>query len=251
MDAAARMNLNQSPPVMSQQIHRIVRNISRNKDPYRQVKDRFNRYALDIYPLCQKMINRSSVSFETAVRLAIAGNIIDFGPNSQIGPSVIDETIDHALSGQLLGDIELLSKAVRSVDNILYLGDNCGEIVFDRLLIEQLPLHKVTFAVRGSSVINDATLADAEATGMTDLVKVIDNGSDAPGTIIENCSDAFRQRFDRADLVISKGQGNYEALSDVDKDIFFLLKAKCPLIAQHIGCDLGSPVIFSRVKKAA
>ena len=155
------------------------------------------------------------------------------------------------MSGQLLGDIELLSKTVRSVDNILYLGDNCGEIVFDRLLIEQLPLHKVTFAVRGSSVINDATLADAEATGMTDLVKVIDNGSDAPGTIIENCSDAFRQRFDRADLVISKGQGNYEALSDVDKDIFFLLKAKCPLIAQYIGCDLGSPVIFSRVKKAA
>ena len=121
MDQTARLSLNQSPPVMGQQVHRIARNISRNQDPYRQVKDRLNRYALDIYPLCQKMINRSSVPFETAVRLAIAGNIIDLGPHRQIGPSDINDALDHALSGRLPGDIELLSKAVRSVENILYL----------------------------------------------------------------------------------------------------------------------------------
>ncbi len=248
MDAASRMNLNQSPPVMGQQIHRIVRELSRNEDPYKHAKDRFNRHALDIYPQYKKMIERSTMPLETAVRLAIAGNIIDLGPSSEIDQSGIDDAMAHALSGRLLGNIGLLEEAVRSAENILYLGDNSGEIVFDRLLIEQLPVNKVTFAVRGSPVINDATMADAEETGMTALVKVVDNGSDAPGTIIKECSDVFRRQFDKADLVISKGQGNYETLSDVEKDIFFILKAKCPIIAQHIGCDLGSLVISSRRK---
>ncbi|MGD9361706.1 MAG: ARMT1-like domain-containing protein [Desulfobacterales bacterium] len=251
MDAAGRMNLNQAPPVMGQQIHRIVRELSRNKDPYKHVKDRFNRHALALYPQFKKIIERSPMPLETAVRLAIAGNMIDLGPNSEIDPSGLDDAIGHAMSGRLLGNTGLLEGAVRSAENILYLGDNCGEIVFDRLLIEQLPVDKVTFAVRGSSVLNDATMADAEETGMTALVQVVDNGSDAPGTILEECSDVFRQQFDKADLVISKGQGNYETLSDAEKDIFFILKAKCPVIAQHIGCDLGSLVIIFHRKEAA
>ena len=251
MDAAGRMNLNQAPPVMGQQIHRIVRELSRNEDPYKHVKDRFNRRALAIYPQSKKIIERSPMPLETAVRLAIAGNIIDLGPNSEIDPSGLDDAIGHALSGRLLGNIGLLEGAVRSAENILYLGDNSGEIVFDRLLIEQLPVDKVTFVVRGSPVLNDATMADAEETGMTALVQVVDNGSDAPGTILEECSDVFRRQFDKADLVISKGQGNYETLSDAEKDIFFILKAKCPVIAQHIGCDLGSLVIISHRKEAA
>ncbi len=250
MDAVGRMDFNQSPPVMGQQIHRIVRKLSRNKDPYKHVKDRFNRQALDLYPQYKKMIEQSTMPLEAAVRLAIAGNIIDLGPSSEIDQSGIDEAIGYAWSGRLQGNMGLLEEAVRSAENILYLGDNSGEIVFDCLLIEQLPMDKVTFAVRGSPVINDATMADAEKTGMTGLVKVIDNGSDAPGTIIEECSEVFRRQFNKADLVISKGQGNYETLSDVAKDIFFILKAKCPVIAQHIGCDLGSLVILSRLKEA-
>jgi len=250
MDAAGRMNLNQSPPVMGQQIHRIVRELSRSEDPYKHVKDRFNSYALNLYPQYKRMIERSSMPLETAVRLAIAGNIIDLGPSSEIDQSGIDEAIGHALSGRLHGNMGLLEEAVRSAENILYLGDNSGEIVFDRLLIEQLPVDKVTFAVRGSPVLNDATMTDAEKTGMTGLVKVIDNGSDAPGTILEECSEVFRRQFNKADLVISKGQGNYETLSDVAKDIVFILKAKCPVIAQHIGCDLGSLVLLSHLQKA-
>ena len=250
MEAAGRMNLNQSPPVMGQQIHRIVRELSRNEDPYKHVKDRFNRHALNLYPQYKKMIERSSMPLEAAERLAIAGNIIDLGPSSEIDQSGIDEAIGHALAGRLQGNVGLLEEAARSAEHILYLGDNSGEIVFDRLLIEQLPVDKVTFAVRGSPVINDATMADAEETGMTGLVKVVDNGSDAPGTIIEECSEVFRRQFNKADLVISKGQGNDETLSDVAKDIFFLLKVKCPVIAQHIGCDLGSLLILSHRQEA-
>ncbi|MBN1361800.1 MAG: DUF89 family protein, partial [Sedimentisphaerales bacterium] len=137
-----------------------------------------------------------------------------------------------------------LKGAVAAAETILYLGDNAGEIVFDRLLIEQMPLEKVTFVVRGSPILNDALLADAQAVGLTDLIDVIDNGADAPGTILEGCSKAFRRRFEKADLVISKGQGNYETLSDVDKDIFFLLRPKCAVLARHLNCELGRLILF-------
>jgi uncharacterized protein with ATP-grasp and redox domains len=123
------------------------------------------------------------------------------------------------------------------------LADNAGEIVVDRLLIERLPAKHVTVAVRGSPVINDATLADAGYAGIPEVAEVIDNGSDAPGTILDDCSDLFRHRFDEADLIIAKGQGNYETLSEVDKDIYFLLKAKCPVIARDIGCPEGAMVL--------
>jgi hypothetical protein len=144
---------------------------------------------------------------------------------------------------QLFGDIDMLRESIDSAKNILYLGDNCGEIVFDRLLIEQLPLDKVTFVVRGGPIINDATMGDARETGMTELVNVIDNGSNIPGTVLEKCSKEFRECFVDADLIIAKGQGNYETLSSCEKNIFFLLQAKCPVISGHIGCEQGSFIV--------
>ena len=135
--------------------------------------------------------------------------------------------------------LERLRRRVQETKSILYLADNAGEIVFDRLLIEQLPRDRVTVAVKGGPVINDATREDAEAAGLIDLVEVIDNGSDAPGTILEQCSPSFQRRFAEADLVIAKGQGNYETLNDVPREVFFLLKVKCPVIARDIACDLG------------
>ena len=243
LDAAAEMELDQSPPVMGQYIHRIIRNLSGNNDPYKKVKADFNRYALKLYPECKKVVERSSFPFETAVRFAAAGNAIDFGALAEVGQPDIDDFTAHSLSEPLFGSWEALWEAARSAETILYLGDNAGEIVFDRLLIEQLPMDKVTLAVKGRPVINDATMTDAKAAGITDLVNVIDNGSDAPGTVIEECSDIFKRYFDAADLVISKGQGNYETLSDVEKTIFFIVKVKCRVIADHIGCEPGAFVV--------
>ena len=136
-------------------------------------------------------------------------------------------------------------EATEQAEEIFYLTDNAGEIVLDRLLIEQLPYEKVTLVVKGKPVINDATIEDAELAGLPRIVHVIDNGSDGPGTILESCSQSFRDRFTNADLVIAKGQGNYETLSNINKNIFFLLKAKCPVIANHIGCEVGS-FVFRR-----
>ncbi|MBW2252596.1 MAG: DUF89 family protein [Deltaproteobacteria bacterium] len=241
--AVSKMNLSQSPPVMMQYLYRLIREISGSQDPYKKLKDSFNKLALDIYPDLSDRVKKASDPFEAAVRFAIAGNIIDSGAVQNLNKSYIIETIEQAMSQKLSGNIEKLRIAINSANKILYLGDNTGEIVFDKLLIEQLPLDRVTFVVRGYPIINDATLIDAKIAGLTDIVEVIDNGSDAPGTVLEDCSEEFIQHFSDADLIIAKGQGNYETLSNIDKSIFFILKAKCPVIARNIGCEIGSLII--------
>ncbi|GAB6096789.1 DUF89 domain-containing protein [Desulfatiferula olefinivorans] len=246
LKAVSEMDLSVPPPVMARDVHRIIRRCCGCDDPYRPVKERFNAFALGLYPSLRKRILDSNDPFDTAVRLAIAGNIIDFGVNAAIDGDLIHTTIDHALCGPLAGDVRDFEKRVNGARRILYLGDNAGEIVFDRLLIETLPNGRVTFVVRGRPVINDITMDDAEQTGMTACVPVIDNGSDAPGTVLSDCSDAFKAAFDAADLIIAKGQGNYESLSDLDRPIVFLLKAKCPVIAGHLNCQVGDTIIRSR-----
>ncbi len=238
------MDFCKSPPVMGQRIHRLIRELLGNNDPYRQIKDHSNRLAMKLYPVLKMKIEQSSDPLEKALRFAISGNIIDLGVNSQLDESIIYKTLENSEKNTLLPNtIDDFRNAVDQAADILYLGDNAGEIVFDSLLIEQLPCENVTFVVRGSPVINDATLVDAQFAGITDIVEVIDNGSDAPGTILEYCSPAFRARFEKADLIIAKGQGNYESLSDIKKNILFVLMAKCPVIARDIGYDAGNLIL--------
>jgi uncharacterized protein with ATP-grasp and redox domains len=241
---AADLDMSQSPPSIGQQIHRLIREQVGKDDPYRKIKRRFNNLALKLYPELRKQIVDSDDRLETAIRLAIAGNIIDFGVNNSLEESNVKETISDSLSGYLdPKQIQGFKDTVNVAEKILYLADNAGEIVFDRLLIEQFPIEKVTVAVKGFPVINDATMEDAMLAGLPKIVEVIDNGSDAPGTILESCSQQFRERFDNADLIIAKGQGNYETLSDVDKNIFFILKAKCPVIARDLNCEVGEMIL--------
>lgn len=241
MARASEMDLSITPPMMGQEIHRLIRQITDNKDPYRDIKDHSNRLALQIYAGLKKKIEHSEDPFETAVRVAIAGNIIDFAKINDLDDAKIHQAIEDSFTAALSKSaVNDLRNAIKQSKNILYIGDNAGEIVFDRLLLEQLPCEKVMFVVRGSPVINDATMDDARTAGITELVEVIDNGSDGPGTIMETCSEQFRKRFDEADLIIAKGQGNYETLSDEDKDIFFLFKVKCPVIAKDAGLQVGS-----------
>jgi damage-control phosphatase, subfamily I len=244
LQSASQVDLLQTPPHMVQAIHRIIREHTGQKDPYARVKKRFNDQALGMVPTLKKCIAGSAEPFETALRIAMAGNIIDFGVNGQLHTDVVEQTISEVLDAFLDQDaISHLRQQIDQCQNILYLADNTGEIVFDRLFIERLPTYKLTVAVRGAPILNDATLADAEYVGLTDIVDVIDNGSDAPGTLLDDCSLAFQERFLDADLIISKGQGNYETLSDVDANIFFVLKAKCPVAAHSVGCELGNWVI--------
>jgi len=241
---ANNLDMSETPPVIGQKIHRLIRELVEVDDPYHNVKQQFNNVALKLYPEMRTHILESADPLETAVRLAIAGNIIDFGVNSELQESELEETINQCLSQELMDmQLEPFRNAVNEAADILYLADNAGEIVFDRLLIEQMPVEKITLAVKGSPVINDATMEDAAVAGLPKIVEVIDNGSDAPGTILESCSEFFKERFENADLVIAKGQGNYETLSDVARNIFFILKAKCPVISADIGCEVGKMIL--------
>ena len=228
-------------------IHRMIKKLTGVQDAYLQVKNRFNKLALEMYPELRERITNSNEPLETAVRLAIAGNIIDLGVKTGLAESEIEETITKSLTDPLQAKhLGKFKNATNQAKDILYLGDNAGEIVFDRLLIELLPKENITFVVKAHPIINDATIEDALIAGLTDIVNVIDNGSDAPGTILENCSQDFQHRFEKADLIIAKGQGNYETLSDVNKNIFFILRAKCPVVARHLGCEIGSMILAKK-----
>ena len=241
---AGELDMSQSPPAIGQQIHRLIRKLVDQDDPYHKVKRRFNSLALELYPELRKQIMGSDDRLETAIRLAIAGNIIDFGVNSSVDESDIRKGITESLNTDFDNmQLESFRDAIEQAEEILYLADNAGEIIFDRLLIEQLPYEKVTVGVKGMPVINDATMEDADVAGLTRIVEVIDNGSDGPGTILQSCSQTFRNRFTKADLVIAKGQGNYETLSDAENHIFFILKVKCPVIARDLGCEIGQMIL--------
>jgi len=244
LSLAADLDMSQSPPVIGQQIHRLIRNLVGQDDPYHGIKRRFNNLALKLYPELRKQILGSDDRLETAIRLAIAGNIIDFGVNASLNELDINKAISESLTADFDSmQLQSFQDAIEQAEEILYLTDNAGEIVFDRLLIEQLPYEKVTVVVKAVPVINDATMEDAVVAGLSRIVEVIDNGSDGPGTILEDCSPAFRGRFSTADLAIAKGQGNYETLSEVNKHIFFILKAKCPVIARDLGCEVGEMIL--------
>jgi uncharacterized protein with ATP-grasp and redox domains len=241
--AASEMDMRMAPPAMGQQIHRLIRRLTGRDDPYRDVKNRFNRFAMGLYPEMKARVEAAADPLAAAVRVAIAGNVIDFGVRSDLTEAAVRETIDRAMGEPICGSVDDLRDAAAEARDILFLADNAGEIVFDRVLIETLPTEKVTVVVKGRPVINDATINDARAAGLIGRVVVIDNGSDAPGTLLETCSDALRKRFDDADLVIAKGQGNYETLSDSEREILFLLMAKCPVIARDLGCEQGALIL--------
>ena len=237
------MDLDQPPAVLGQRIHRRLREITDVEDPYRAAKDHWNRMALRLLPELKAEIEAASDRLVMAVRLAIAGNVIDMGVNGNVTESDVRQSVRQALAESFTGEQNGFRQAVAQARSILYLADNAGEIVFDRLLIEQLSPARVTLAVRGAPVINDATLADARAVGLHEIVEIIDNGSDAPGTILEDCSQDFIRRFTETDLILAKGQGNFETLSDDPRNIFFLFKVKCSVIAALVGLPIGTHVL--------
>jgi damage-control phosphatase, subfamily I len=238
--AISSFDLSKSSPVLIGTIHRIVREVTGQDDPYREAKETCNRNAMLLYPEMKQMTRQSPNPLETALRLAIAGNVIDFVVHPNADRSDIHEALQDAFAAVI--DPQTFNnfrQAVKDARKILYLGDNAGEIVFDRLLIEELPFGKTSYAVKGTPVVNDVTVVDAEYCGMTEVVNVISNGSSMPGTILADCSDLFRDKFREADLVISKGQGNFESLEGMDKNIFFLFKSKCNVITTHLGYEIG------------
>ena len=229
-----------TPPQLAYRVHQQVQQLSNNIDPYREDKDQATQQALALYPELKKKVNEASDSLEMAVRIAIAGNIIDLGVADNYD---LDAALHRVLTQPfVINDLASLRSALARSNTILYLADNAGETVFDRVLIESLEL-PVTYVVKAGPIINDATHEDAVAAGIDQVATIIDNGSNAPGTLLDQCSALFRKRFAQAGLIIAKGQANYESLSDSSAPIFFLLQAKCNVIARDLGIAEGGSVL--------
>lgn len=246
MAQLSRMDFRDSPPAVARGIHRIIRRRTGVSDPYREAKTRFNAMALELLPSFEKIIAASPDPFAAAVRLAVAGNVIDLGAKGDLTEREAFDAVACTLDEPLAGDLEGFREAAIAAGAILYLADNAGEIVFDAPLLRALPAGLVTVAVRGTPVINDAVMENAVAAGIVDIVPVIDNGSDAPGTILRECSAAFQKVFRESDLIIAKGQGNYETLCDEDAPLWFLFKVKCVTIAGHCGMEIGTHAVIRR-----
>ncbi|MDZ4199137.1 MAG: ARMT1-like domain-containing protein [Kiritimatiellia bacterium] len=224
-------------------MQRVIRQGTNGTDPYQTMKNRMNQMALNLLPALVRDAQNQPDPREAVVRLAIAGNLLDAGSKSRLELDDLPAVMQTLWTGPFSGCVADLFRAAEEAHCILYLADNAGEIIFDRLLIEALPAEKITVAVRGGPVLNDATLEDAEAAGIPEISPVMDNGSDAPGTVLSDCSTEFCEWYERADLIIAKGQGNYESLAGTAKNTFFLFTVKCPLIALAVGESVGTMVL--------
>lgn len=240
MEELASFPADATPPQMAFSIHQQIRQQTHINDPYRQAKNEATQQALALYPRLKERVSQSSEPLETALRIAIAGNIIDLGVAESYD---LEATLERVLRQDLaINDLDAFRTALMENRPILYLADNAGETVFDRVLIEILD-QSVTYVVKASPIINDATREDAVSAGIEQLADIIDNGSGAPGTLLDQCSEAFRDRFALAKLIIAKGQANYESLSGNPAPLFFLLQAKCSVIARDLAVDEGGIIL--------
>ena len=235
-----------APPETAQKVHALVRDITGNHDPYRQVKQADNRRALNMYPWLKKLVEKSNDRLHTAVKLAAAGNIIDYGASHEFD---INSTIRTVLKDEFAVDrYPQFKKDLADAKKIVYLADNAGEIVFDRVLIEEFGDREIILVVKGGPIINDATAEDVKSCGLKDTLMLDFIGNGTPNTGFERTDPNFILKLRGADLVISKGQANYEGLSR-EGYIYFLLMAKCPLIAGNIGVETKRAVLCGGDKK--
>ena len=254
IEALMKADWTSTPLELANKVHKIVREETGIQDPYKKIKKTYNDIALNLYPKIKQKINESSDPLNTAIRVAIAGNIIDFGPERKADLNV-EKTIEDILNREFaIDDYQILKEKIKKARNLLYFTDNAGETVFDKLLIETILKFRekmgikqnlrVTFVVKGGPVINDATLEDAEYIGINKIpnieFRMTTNGDSNTGPSLN--SKEVESWIKNHDMTIAKGQANYEGLSQFN-DIFFILITKCRIIASDLGVKEGDIIL--------
>jgi len=239
----SRVDFARTPPENAVALYRMIAELTGRPDPFADLKRQSNDFALGLRDQVRARIETADDPLLAAVRFAICANIIDYAAQHEFDAA---RTMAGCSKQDFVLDEYGAFRAAVSPGRrpqVLYLADNCGEIVFDGLLVRELQRLgcRVTLAVRGRAIINDATMEDARYCGLTDICSVIGNGTDCPGTPLADCSPEFLEYFRAADMIISKGMGNYETLSDVRAPIFFLFTVKCSPVARHIRRSKGGP----------
>ena len=226
----------QNAPDIARRFQRIVKARTGNTDPYAAIKRRDLQKALDLLPQVRQTVETAGDPLYAALKAAATGNVLDSAVSLDYDISLFDAELQTPFA---VCDQAALVEKLQTAESLLLIGDNTGETVFDALLLQRFPNLKLTYAVRSAPALNDTTLAEAVASGLDQYAEIISTGCDVPGVLLEECSEEFLSCFYGADIVISKGQGNYETLSECPRDIFCLLKAKCPVIARVLGVALN------------
>ena len=236
-------NWQMTNPELATRIHRLAREKLNHNNLYLEEKHKANQLLLGQYKDWKSRVDSSDNPLKMAAKLAVIGNIIDYGAHS-VADDITDQ-INTLLSDELvIDDTQKLAEGIRQAESVFYIGDNAGEIVFDKLFIETMQHPNITFAVRGKPVLNDVTVDDTIETSLKDICHIVSSGSDSPSTILEYCSEEFIFHFRKADLIIAKGQGNFEGLMNCNRNnLFFLLIAKCNPMAELLGVQSGSMII--------
>jgi len=240
-----------------EQISNRITTATENRDPFRRRKEQQNKKCLELYPWLKSLVVESEDSLFMAVNLAIIGNSID--PMGYLSSQDLERAIQGVLENPVSRSSFMdLKGRLEQSSLVIYLGDNCGEIVFDKLLIETIKAHyeiEVAFVVRSVPTLNDATMTDAELVGMSDTAFVMENGIDGPlpGTILSRCSEQLRSLWTSADLVISKGGGNFDSLDEennITTPIYYMLMCKCIPYENYFNVPVNSPILSSAFSTA-
>ncbi len=239
------VDINNNPPHISRNMHSIIRAELGNPDPYLDIKEKYNHIAMSMFDSMKLRAAKSDDPLLTAIRAAIAGNVIDFGAQLEFD---LEADLNDVMTKQFaVLDYAAFKEALSANKEVLYLGDNTGETVFDRILIEEIKRiygTKITYVIKESPILNDALFHDAVFAGIDKTADVISSGADSPGIVLEYASDDFKRRFYSAGMIISKGQGNFESLYGEPVPAFYLLKLKCDVVAKHTGLPLGGIVLL-------
>lgn len=226
-----------TPPLLCLRVHEEVKRVTGNADPYREVKRALNHLAREMYPELRRRVEESPDRLLTAVKLAIAGNVIDVGPGMDFDPRrAVAEVMTRDLRPNHL---EHLRRELERSGTVVYLADNAGEVLFDRVLIETLEDKHVIYVVKRDPLLNDASLEDARFAGMEELAEVVEVELDPQTVYTPSQAEMLRE----AEVVISKGQGNFETLEGTGANLFYLLMIKCPVVARKLGGKVGDLVV--------
>jgi uncharacterized protein with ATP-grasp and redox domains len=238
-----RFDLDQPPPALAGRLYALLRRVTGVDDCFAEEKRRSNARVLTLLPELGEKVRRSRDPLSTALEISIIGNYMDAGVETRFDwegeLERVDETLDPAV-------VNSFRKRAVPGARVLFVGDNAGEIGLDRLLVGELLAlgAQVSYAVRGRPVLNDATLDDARQVGLDELCEVFSSGVDTPGAVLERCDGDFRVRLREADIVLAKGQGNYESLTDSGLDVYFAFKVKCPVVAARTHLAESSSVFL-------
>ncbi|MFW6409862.1 MAG: damage-control phosphatase ARMT1 family protein [Halanaerobiales bacterium] len=233
-------------PLVTARIHNFVKEKTNKNDLYYEFKEKNIEMASKLMPEVEKVIKNADDSLEAALVMSAMGNAIDAGVSLEVD---IESNIKSAVdNGFVHSDFEKFKLELQTADELLFIADNAGEAVFDKLLLKELNKRDVDviYAVRDVPILNDITMREAEELNINKQAEVISSGCQSPGTVLEEASTEFKEIYKRADLVISKGQGNLEGLLGEERDIYFLLKAKCNLVADILEVDVGDFVFIKR-----